>query len=69
MAKGKMKPPYYQVEAECHKCGIVKAERKPHPKTGQRLDTGGIQKPEPIGIVCVCGYHARVISCELVEAL
>jgi len=61
-----LKPPFYRGEAECPQCGTVPYERKPHPKTGQRLDTGGIQRPEPTSIVCSCRYHARVISTMLV---
>ena len=69
MTKKQLKPPYYRVTAECHIHGTVHTERKPHPKTGQRLDTGGIQRPEPIEIVCPhCTYHAKVTHIELVTA-
>jgi len=61
-----MKPPYYQVKADCPKCGPVQVQRKPHRLAGQRLSTGAIVKPEPQGIVCVCGYHAKVTSAKLV---
>jgi len=61
-----MKPPYYRVKAECPKCGPVEVERKPHPKAGQRSESGGTISPQPQGIVCTCGYHAKVTSSELI---
>lgn len=61
-----MKPPYYRVTAECPNCGPVEVERKPHPKAGQRAESGGIIRPEPQSIVHTCGYHARVTSAVLV---
>jgi hypothetical protein len=68
MAPKQLKPPYYHVAAHCPQCGIITAQRKPHPKAGQRTESGGIQQPKPLSIVCSCRYHAKVISAVLVSA-
>jgi hypothetical protein len=62
-----LKPPFYRGTAECPNCGTVEYERKPHRLAGQHTDGGGLITPHPTGIVCVCRYHARVTSFELVK--
>jgi hypothetical protein len=67
MAKKQLKPPFYRLTATCSVHGKVTVERKPNPKAGQKTESGGIESPHSLSIVCPhCSWQARVTSTELV---
>ena len=68
MAKRPLKPPFYRLTATCSVHGTVTVERKPNPKAGQKCESGGVEQPHVLSVVCPhCVFHARVIGAELVE--
>jgi hypothetical protein len=64
-----LKPPLYRITAMCSVHGIVTVDRKPNPKAGQRVESGGVQSAYPGSVVCpFCVFHARVLQADFIGA-